>query len=78
MSNADKIVDLVRRKVKYARVHGIGIGSGVSEYLIVECSKKGKGSYTFIAHQENPTLKIVNLLTDSLSAVVSQVTLEFD
>lgn len=46
---------LVGRNTKFARVHTIGIGSGASQNLIVECAKKGKGQHVFIDDYEDPS-----------------------
>ena len=69
---------MVGRNCKYSRVHTIGIGNGCSEQLILGCAKKGKGSHTFIVDAEDPAEKIIQLLTDSLSPVISKVRLSFD
>lgn len=63
---------------KYSRVHTIGIGNGASEDLVMGCAKSGKGHYTFITDKENPNEKIIQLLTDSLSPVISKMKLAFD
>ncbi len=63
---------------KYSRVHSIGIGNGCSEKLIVGCAKKGKGSYVFISDIEDPSEKIIQLLTDSLSPVISKMNLSYN
>lgn len=42
------------------------------------CAKKGKGYHTFITDQEDPSEKIIQLLTDSLSPVISKIKLDFD
>jgi hypothetical protein len=48
VSDTEKVIDLVRRNIKYSRVHTIGIGSGASESLIKGCAWKGKGYHIFI------------------------------
>jgi hypothetical protein len=63
---------------KYSRVHTIGIGNGCSEELILGCAKKGKGSHVFITDSEDPSEKIIQLLTDSLSPVISRMKLSYD
>lgn len=63
---------------KYSRVHTIGIGNGCSEALILGCAKKGKGHHVFISDNENPSEKIIQILSESLSPVVSQMKLEYD
>lgn len=63
---------------KYARVHTIGIGSGCSKDLIINCAKKGKGNYVFIGDDEDPAEKIIQLLTNSLSPLISSMKLNYE
>ena len=76
--NTESIINCVRKNVKYSRVHGIGIGSGASQSLIEGVAKSGKGQAVFIADHENPSLKIIQLLTESLTPVISKVQLSYD
>ena len=69
---------MVAANNKYSRVHTIGIGNGASEEIIIECAKKGKGQHVFISDEENPSEKIIQLLTDSLSPVISSMKLTYD
>ena len=78
MSNTSKVIRMVERNCKFSRVHTIGVGDGCSEELIKGCAKKGKGHYVFIKNDEDCSEKIVQLLTDSLSPVLSQIKLSFD
>ena len=72
------ILDMVESNIKYSRVHTIGIGDGASQELVLGCAAKGKGHHVFISDAENPSEKIIQLLTDSLSPVISKVNLNFD
>ena len=72
------ILDMVESNIKYSRVHTIGIGDGASQELVLGCAAKGKGHHVFISDAENPSEKIIQLLTDSLSPVISKVNLKFD
>jgi hypothetical protein len=69
---------MVGQNNKYARVHTIAVGNGASEALILGCAKSGKGCYVFITDDENPSEKIIQLLTDSLSPVISNIRLKYD
>lgn len=78
MDDTQGVIKMVGLKNKYSRVHTIGIGSSVSRELIVKCAEKGKGKHIFIGDQENPSEKIIQLLTDSLSPVISKMKLTYD
>lgn len=69
---------MVRRNIKYSRVHCIGIGEGASRALIKGCAEKGKGYCVFIKDHEDPTEKIIQLLNDSLSPVLDKIDLKYD
>ena len=78
VSNTQGVIQMVANNNKYSRVHTIGIGNGASEDLILGCAKKGKGYHVFITDNENPADKIIQLLTDSLSPVISSMKLTYD
>ena len=78
VQNTENVIELVRRNIKYSRVHTIGIGNGASESLIKGCAEKGKGYHIFIKDNENPSEKIIQLLTDSLTPVISKVSLKYN
>ena len=78
VSNTEGVIKMVGANNKYSRVHTIGIGNGCSEQLILGCAKKGKGIHVFIGDQENPAEKIIQLLSDSLSPVISKMKLTYD
>ena len=42
------------------------------------CARNGKGSHAFIKDTEDPSEKIIQLLADSLSPVITRVKLDFD
>lgn len=46
--------------------------------MIKGCAEKGKGYAIFIKDNENPSSKIIQLLTDSLTPVISKVSLVYD
>jgi hypothetical protein len=78
VDNTEQVIRTVRENVKYARVHAIGIGGGASVALIKGCAEKGKGHHIFIEDHENPAEKIIQLLSDSLTPVISKVRLDYD
>lgn len=78
VSDTKNILKMIGRSNKYARVHSIGIGNGASAELIKGSAKSGKGEYVFIDDLEDPSEKIIQILADSLSPLVSSVSLKFD
>lgn len=48
VSNTQAVVDLVKKNVKFSRVHTIGIGDGASRALIEGCAESGKGLHVYI------------------------------
>ena len=78
VSNTEGVIKMVGLNNKFSRVHTIGIGNGCSEELIRGCAKKGKGCHVFISDSEDPSEKIIQLLTDSLSPVISKMKLVYD
>lgn len=75
VSDTQEVIRMVALNNKYSRVHTIGIGNGCSEDLVLGCAKKGKGQHVFIVDQENPSEKIIQLLSDSLSPVITSIKL---
>lgn len=65
-------------KTKYCRVHGIGIGQGASFDLISGSALAGKGAYVMISDTEDPTGKIIGLLENALTPVISKINLKYD
>lgn len=72
------MIETIDLNTQYVRVHGIGIGSGCSMALINGCAEKGRGYAIYINDNEDPTTKIINLLEQSLSPVISEIYLKFD
>ena len=66
-------VDLVKRNIKHSRVHGIGIGDGASVALVQGCAENGKGKHVMISESDNVSGKVIEVLNESLSPVISEV-----
>ena len=78
VSNTEGVIRMVGQNNRFSRVHTIGIGNGCSQQLILGCAEKGKGHHIFITDSEDPSDKIIQLLTDSLSPVISKIKLGYD
>jgi len=42
------------------------------------CAKSGKGQHVFISDQDDPSEKIIQILTESLSPVITKMNLKYD
>lgn len=62
VSSPEIVVNLVADNVAKNRVHAIGIGEGVSQYLIKEVAKAGKGTASFVTKNEELKLTVINAL----------------
>ena len=78
VSNTEGVITMVGLNNKYSRIHTIGIGNGASQSLILGCAKSGRGSHVFINDSEDPSEKIIQLLSDSLSPAINKISLKFD
>lgn len=78
VSDTASVQNFVRNHNKFSRVHGIGIGNGASEDLILGCAQQGKGYSVMISDTEDPTDKIIDILDKSLSPAISKIQLNFD
>jgi len=58
---------LIKKNSKYNRVHTIGIGSGASQYLVIECANTGGGKSVFVNDDEDVTGTIIGLLDQALT-----------
>ena len=76
--NTREVLSLIRRERKYSSVHGIGIGGGCSQELILGCSEKSEGKHIFVSDDEDPTAKIIQLLEEAISPVIADFQLSFD
>ena len=48
-------------------MHCIGIGSGASQYLVIESAKRGRGEHLFIEDNEDVAGAIIGLLDKALT-----------
>ena len=78
VANTKGVISMVGQKNKFSRVHTIGIGNGCSQSLVLGCAEKGRGHHVFISDNEDPSGKIIQLLADSLTPVISQIKLDYD
>lgn len=78
VSNIEGVLQLIKNKTNYCRVHSIGIGDGASFKLIEGSARNGKGKFVMISDQENPSAKIIELLEVTLTPLITDLTLKYD
>ena len=67
------IISYISQHTQKSRVHTIGIGDGCSQDIIIGCAQHGKGYSVFISDEEDPSVKIVELLDRSLSPGITNL-----
>ena len=78
VSDTKSVIKVVAQNNNRTRVHTIGIGNGCSQALIIGCAQKGKGQNIFISDNENPSEKIIQMLAEALSPVITEMALTYD
>jgi len=66
VANTDTVLEFVRQKATDARVYTIGIGEGVSHYLVEGLAQAGGGAAEFVAGTERLERKVVRQLQRAL------------
>lgn len=75
VSCPEKVVQLVYKNVGMCRVHTIGIGEGVSTYLIKEVAKAGKGSCSFVTKNEEMHGIVMGALKRAIFPALTQLSI---
>jgi uncharacterized protein YegL len=78
VSSPDQVVKVVAESSARARVHTIGIGEGVSTYLIKEVAKAGKGSYSFVSKNEDLNSTVTAALRRTILPAMTKWTLNLN
>ena len=78
VSNIKDVLRFIGSHTKTSRLHCIGIGSDCSSELITGAASKGKGYSCFITDDEEPEVKMIKLLEDSLTPVISEFKFKYD
>jgi hypothetical protein len=77
VNSPDQVVRVVKENVSKARVHAVGIGEGVSPYLIKEVAKAGKGTYSFVTRNEDLRSTVVDALQKTILPALTDWTINF-
>jgi hypothetical protein len=78
VSSPDQVVKVVAENSARARVHTIGIGEGVSTYLIKEVAKAGKGTYSFVSKNEDLNSTVTAALRRTILPAMTRWTLNLN
>lgn len=72
------VIKLIEKNSSKARVYSFGIGSDVSEYLVKESAKAGKGSYSFISDSDNSlNEKVIKALREATKPSLTNILIEW-
>ena len=69
---------MVGRNNKWAKIHAVGIGQECSRELILGCAEKGRGMSAFISDLEDPSYKIIEILSKAILPAISSIELKMD
>lgn len=76
VTNADQIIYLIRNENHFSRIFTIGIGNGISPYLIKEMAKAGNGDYEYVKDSDNLEEKTKTFLLNSISPYAKDFKIE--
>lgn len=66
VENTEEIIELIRENSSTTRVFSLGIGEGVSSYLVEQSSIAGKGTFEIVRHPSDLKTSVIGLLNISL------------
>jgi hypothetical protein len=78
VSSPEQIVKVVAENSAKARIHTIGIGEGVSTYLIKEIAKAGKGTSSFVSKNEDLSSTVTAALRRTILPAMTRWTLNLN
>jgi uncharacterized protein YegL len=78
VSSPDHVVKVVAENSARARVHTIGIGEGVSTYLVKEVAKAGKGTYSFVSKNVDLNSTVTSALKRTILPAMTTWTLNLN
>jgi len=68
VSDGPKIVEMVRNTFDASRrIYTLGLGSGVSRYLVESVAEAGNGLHEYVGEEEDLNAKVMYLLQDSIT-----------
>ncbi|KAL4502197.1 hypothetical protein ABPG72_000432 [Tetrahymena utriculariae] len=78
VSSPDMVVQLIRNNSHKARVHCIGLGSGVDKELLRRCSESGRGANKQVDNASELKEVVINVLENSFTPSFTKFQVEYD
>ncbi|XP_052814966.1 von Willebrand factor A domain-containing protein 5A-like isoform X2 [Mya arenaria] len=78
VGNTEQVIGLISKHSYDTRVFAVGVGSGVSTFLVNGVVRAGKGLAEFIADDERIQPKVVSLLKCAMQMAVTNIELTWD
>ncbi|EAR86824.1 type A von willebrand factor domain protein (macronuclear) [Tetrahymena thermophila SB210] len=78
VSQPDMVVQLIRNNSHKARVHCIGLGSGVDKQLLRRCSESGRGANRQVDNASELKEVVINVLENSFTPSYTKFQVEYD
>ncbi|KAL4467833.1 hypothetical protein ABPG74_013168 [Tetrahymena malaccensis] len=78
VSSPDTVVQLIRNNSHKARVHCIGLGSGVDKELLRRCSESGRGANKQVDNASELQEVVINVLENSFTPSFTKFQVEYD
>ncbi|KAL4477543.1 hypothetical protein ABPG74_002693 [Tetrahymena malaccensis] len=78
VDSPEQVVKLIKKNSKYSRVHSIGFGSGVDQYLIKESAIAGKGISKIVNENCDLSEVIINMLSLCITPTFDEFKLTYD
>ena len=73
VSNADNVIDLVKRNCEYGRVFALGLGASVSRHLVKGIARAGGGTAVFATDSEDLRPKVLSQLKNAIQPSIFEV-----
>uniref|UniRef100_A0A8C3HQ36 von Willebrand factor A domain containing 5B2 n=1 Tax=Chrysemys picta bellii TaxID=8478 RepID=A0A8C3HQ36_CHRPI len=77
VSNAGKIIELIRRQASTVRCFSFGLGSGACRRLLRGLAKMSKGRAEFLSPEERLQPKLIKSLKKAIEPAVSDITIDW-
>ena len=77
--DTEALLNMIKESSNNTRIHSVGIGNGVSRYLVNEIAKAGKGASTFVSDNDcNFNTKIIQILQKASRPSFTDIKVDFE